>query len=256
LLAALLVLLWRQRKARLPPPRASSQPPPKVRPSHRPSPLNPARPQPDEDTPKPRKELTADFFRQGVAYFSRQGDAWKALQLSQVFERDHAASFTDHDRFRQALLFSRLRQLRQAIAVYTVLLDQPTPYPLAYNNRGYTYLLLEQYALSIPDFDQAIALDVSRAFAYNNRGLAHLRLGQPAEARADIEHSLLLDPTNSYAHRNLGIWHFEHQEFGQALPHFQEAAHLQWNTPDLEDYLWQTCEQLGIAMPPQPSSDS
>ena len=256
LLAALLVLLWRQRKARLSQQRAPSPPPPPAKPSHGVAPRRLASPQLYEEAPKPRPELTADSFRRGVAYFSKQGDAWKALQLSQAFERKHPTDFYDDDRFRQALLFTRLHQLPQAVAVYTSLLEQPVPYPLAYNNRGYTYLLLEEYALSIPDFDQAIALDVSTAFAYNNRGLARLRLGQPDEARADIEHSLLLDPANSYAHRNMGIWHFEQQEFALALPYFKEAARLLWNTPDLEDYLWQTCEQLGIAMPLQPFSNN
>jgi tetratricopeptide (TPR) repeat protein len=252
LLAALLVLLWRQHKARQQ--RATNPPPPPAKPSHEAAPRRLASSQLYEEAPKPRPELTADSFRRGVAYFSKQGDVWKALQLNQAFERKYPTDFSDHDRFRQALLFSRLRQLPQAVAVYTALLEQPTPYPLAYNNRGYTYLLLEEYALSIPDFDQAIALDVSTAFAYNNRGLARLRLAQPAEAWADIEHSLLLDPTNSYAHRNMGIWYFEQQEFALAFPYFKEAARLLWNTPDLEEYLWQTCEQLGIAMPLQPFS--
>lgn len=256
LLAALLGLLWRQRKARPPQQRAAGQPLLPAEPLQRATPRRHVGPRLPEEAPTPRPELTADSFRRGVAYFSKQGDVWKALQLSQAFERKYPADFTDHDRFRQALFFARLRQLPQAVAVYTALLEQPTPYPLAYNNRGYDYLLLEQYELSIPDFDQAIALDVSTAFAYNNRGLARLRLNQPAAARADIEHSLLLDPTNAYAHRNMGIWHFEQQEFAQALPHFKEAARLQWNTPDLEDYLWQTCEQLGIPMPLQPFSDN
>jgi tetratricopeptide (TPR) repeat protein len=256
LLAALLVLLWRQRKARLSQQRATSPPPPPAKPSHGVAPRRLASPQLYEEAPKPRSEFTADFFRRGVAYFSKQSDIWKALQLSQAFERKYPTDFNDDDRFRQALLFTRLRQLLQAVAVYTALLEQPVPYPLAYNNRGYTYLLLEEYALSIPDFDQAIALDVSTAFAYNNRGLARLRLGHLTEARADIEHSLLLDPANSYAHRNMGIWHFEQQEFALALPYFKEAARLLWNTPDLEDYLLQTCEQLGIAMPLQPFSNN
>jgi tetratricopeptide (TPR) repeat protein len=168
----------------------------------------------------------------------------QALAVSRQFEEALAADFTDADRFTQALLLSRTDQHVLALAAYSALIDQPVPYPSAYNNRGYTHTILANYELAINDFNQAIAANAEVAYAYNNRGLAQLRLGQEAAGLADIEHGLHLDPTNAYGYRNLGIYHLDRGAYATALGFFEQAQRHDPHTHMLASYLQQTRQHL------------
>jgi tetratricopeptide (TPR) repeat protein len=167
-----------------------------------------------------------------------------ALTVSRQFQQALPAEFGDDDLFTQGLVLSRLGQHELAIDVYTVLIEQPTPYANAYNNRGYTHNILGNYELAINDFNQAIAAEASVAYAYNNRGLARLKLSQEAAGQADIAHGLALDPANAYGYRNLGIYHLDRGEYAAALGLLEQAHQLDPNTHLLADYLQQTRQHL------------
>lgn len=188
----------------------------------------------------------ANNYRLLVQGHYLQGNYAAALTASRQF-RQLDAAFTDDDRFTQALLLSRTNQHRQAILLYSALLEQEPPYLEAYNNRGYTYNLLGEYATAIADFDQAIATETSVAYAHNNRGLAYLRLGHEAQGLADIQHGLQLDPANAYGYRNLGIYHLDRGQYTTALGHFEHAYRLDPTTHDLAGYLQQTRQHLEAA---------
>jgi tetratricopeptide (TPR) repeat protein len=168
----------------------------------------------------------------------------EALALSTRQHQDFAADLTDDDRFTQALLLSRLGQHQAALAAYTALLDRPQPYPLAYDNRGYTHNLLGNHALALADFDQALAHDAEPAYTYANRGLALLGLGQEAAGLADIRRSLALDPVNAYAHRNLGIYYLDRGEPAAALRYLEQARQLDPTTHELAAYLQKAHQHL------------
>ncbi|RZK45939.1 MAG: tetratricopeptide repeat protein, partial [Hymenobacter sp.] len=167
-----------------------------------------------------------------------------ALTVSRQFQQVLPAEFGDDDLFTQGLLLSRIGQHAAALAVYTVLIEQPAPYANAYNNRGYTHNLLGDYELAISDFNQAIAADASVAYAYNNRGLAQLKLGQEEEGFADIAHGLALDPANAYGYRNLGLYHLDRGEYATALGFLEQAQQLDPTTHLLADYLQQARQHL------------
>lgn len=188
----------------------------------------------------------ANNYRLLVQAYYLQGNYTAALTASRQF-RQLGAAFTDDDRFTQALLLSRTDQHRQALVLYSALLAQEPPYLEAYNNRGYTYNLLGEYATAVADFDQAIATETSVAYAHNNRGLAYLRLGHEAQGLADIQHGLQLDPANAYGYRNLGIYHLDRGEHTIALGHFEHAHRLDPTTHDLAGYLQQTRQHLEAA---------
>ncbi len=168
----------------------------------------------------------------------------EALALSEQFQEKFEDAFTDDDRFTHALVLSRLGQHWAAIEAYTTLIEQPQPYLMAYNNRGYTYNLLGEYELALADFTHTIAHDAAHAYAHNNRGLAQLKLGQEAAGLADIRHGLQLDPANAYGYRNLGIYHLGRSEYSAAMVQFELARQLDPTTHDLDTYIQQARQHL------------
>jgi tetratricopeptide (TPR) repeat protein len=171
------------------------------------------------------------------------GQYAEALVLSQQ-QQTFGAELTDDNRFTRALILSRLDQHQAALDAYTALIEQPQPYPMAYNNRGYTYNLLGNYALARLDFDQALRYEAESAYAYCNRGLALLELGEEAAGLADIQHGLALDSANAYGYRNLGIYHLGRGEHAVALRYFEQAQQLDPTTHSLGIYLQKAHQHL------------
>jgi lipoprotein NlpI len=58
---------------------------------------------------------------------------------------------------------------------------------LAWNARGYAYLVLRDYASAIGNFDRAIELNPKYANAYRNRAAARKAMGDAKGAAADQE---------------------------------------------------------------------
>ena len=56
---------------------------------------------------------------------------------------------------------------------------------MAYNKRGWSKYMLEDYYAAIADFSKAIEMDSSNPWAYRNRGLAKENLGDMKGACAD-----------------------------------------------------------------------
>jgi tetratricopeptide (TPR) repeat protein len=186
---------------------------------------------------------TYTLLTTAIYVLCQTGQYAEALALSaqqQAFEAD----LTDDNRFTHALILSRLGQHQAALAAYTALIEQPQPYPAAYNNRGYTHNLLGDYALALADFDQALRYEAEAAYTYCNRGLALLKLGQEAAGLADIQHGLTLDPANAYGYRNLGIYHLDLGEHAVALRYFEQAQALDPHTHELGAYLQKAHQHL------------
>jgi tetratricopeptide (TPR) repeat protein len=203
----------------------------------------------------PRAKATRPLLCTAIHVLLRAGRYAEALALSTQHHQDFAAEITDDDRFGHALLLSRTDQPALAMEQYSALIDQPHPYPLAYNNRGYTHNLLGNYELALADFNQAIALDIEPAYAHANRGLALLKLGHTAAGLAALDRSLALDPAQAYAFRNLGIHHLDRGEYTQAALFFEQAEQLDPTTHKLASYQQQTRQHLEKASdtggPPQ-----
>ncbi len=168
----------------------------------------------------------------------------EALALSTRHQRDFAAELTDDDHFSHALLLSRTDQHVAANELYSKLINQPQPYPMAYINRGYTYNLLGNYDLALADFDQAILLETESSYVQANRGLALLKLGHEEAGLAAIAHSLALNSAQAYAFRALGIYHFDQGEYARASAYFEQAQQADPTTHALGTYQQQARQQL------------
>jgi Tfp pilus assembly protein PilF len=171
----------------------------------------------------------------------------EGLRANARFQHERAADYTDTDRSNGAVLLLQGHQVAAALAVYTALLAQEPPYLGAYNNRGYTYSQMGEYALAIADFDCAIAVGVYVADAYCNRAHCWLKLGQPAAAFRDLQQSLRLAPAAPDTHANLGLYYLELAAYSRALSFFEQAGRLGLVSPELDSYIQKTRQCLETA---------
>ena len=70
---------------------------------------------------------------------------------------------------------------------------------------GNLWAIVEDYSLSILNYNRAIELGIDDTSVYNNRGISLVDVGEYDMAIADFEHALELDPENTIACSNLEI---------------------------------------------------
>ena len=76
---------------------------------------------------------------------------------------------------------------------------------LALRGRGFTYLVQEQYALSIKDLQVAAQVDPNHVDTMVYLGQARLNSGQYPEAKVAFEKAIELDPSNADALEGLDL---------------------------------------------------
>jgi tetratricopeptide (TPR) repeat protein len=105
-------------------------------------------------------------------------------------------------------------------------LDTGTKY-VGYNNLGF-FLKIEKkdYAGSIPYFNKALELFPNFGVAYSNRGFAELELNDMKSAYRDIKKAIELDKTNSYAYKNMGLYYLKDNKKKNACDYFKKAQEL------------------------------
>lgn len=120
----------------------------------------------------------------------------------------------------------------QAIADYSRAIELKPNSARAYNNRAYTYMVLENYAAALPDLDRAIALRPDYVNALMNRGDIYNYYYQIDYQRAvtDYDRVLQVDPdapqhTSVCGHRLLALNHgWSPAVFGELLTRGTESG--------------------------------
>jgi tetratricopeptide (TPR) repeat protein len=74
----------------------------------------------------------------------------------------------------------------------------------AFSNRGSLFLLTNDPARAVADFEAALRIEQRDPSLYFNRGLAYSRLGRHVEAIADYTQAARLDPKLAIAYHNRG----------------------------------------------------
>ncbi|MBI3583278.1 MAG: tetratricopeptide repeat protein [Nitrospinae bacterium] len=93
--------------------------------------------------------------------------------------------------------------------------------------KGYQYILNNEYDSAIEAFTKAIALDPNYTFAYLNRGGAvYVSKGQYDMAIEDYNKAIALDPNDAAAYNNRGVAYGLSGNMGRAISDFQKACDM------------------------------
>jgi tetratricopeptide (TPR) repeat protein len=153
-----------------------------------------------------------------------------------------AAPVKDTDEiFHAAFALYRSGEISKAIALLQEIL------PLAkgkkyrstiYNNIGYFKLRLGDYASSINDFNESLALTPDFGYANDNLGFAYIMTGELEQGLSYLEKALQTDNNNAaYSYRNMALYHQKKGDTISAENYFQKA--YEFDTPvDLLDYFY------------------
>lgn len=114
----------------------------------------------------------------------------------------------------------------------------------AYNNRGYSFLMLEQYDRAEADFRMAIRHNPTFGFPYNNLGLVYLRKGETDQVLPLIERSRELNPDNPHLFLHLGYYYQEIGDYNTALNNFEVAKQDNIDFEGIDALIAETQEAL------------
>jgi tetratricopeptide (TPR) repeat protein len=103
---------------------------------------------------------------------------------------------------------------------------QPTERAEAYAMRALALSLKGQYAQSIGDYDQAIAIVPNFAVALNNRAWAYFKWGQGPKGLADVERSLILNPLSEHTWDTRAHIRQVMGNFAGAFADYEQAVNL------------------------------
>ena len=109
-------------------------------------------------------------------------------------------------------------ELQQAIEDFTQAIALDSNLVVAYSNRCFVYIQLEDYQHATEDCTQALQRNPKNAEAYLNRGVAHYRQGRYQAAVADYNQLITqLNPVDHRAYYNRGLVRFEQKDYQGAI---------------------------------------
>jgi len=174
----------------------------------------------------------------------KQGNNKSALLCCEEVDQKFKLKPADFELF--AYVFMQNSNYTKAIEC----LDQSIYYnfsnPLAYNNRGYAFLMLEEYDRAAADFRMAIRNDPKFAFPYNNLALVYLRKGETDKVIPLIEKSRELNPDNPFLALHMGYYHEAMGNHKEALNHFEQAREQHIELARIDDLIENTKEKATL----------
>jgi len=105
----------------------------------------------------------------------------------------------------RAICFQRLKIFDKAIVDYSALIElKYSDLAEIYNNRGYTYEILEKYESALKDYDKSIELEPYCSDYLFNRAYLYQSIERYSEAINDYNLVILYEPENAQALTNRG----------------------------------------------------
>ncbi len=109
--------------------------------------------------------------------------------------------------------------------------------------RGAAAIERGELAAAMTAFQQAVALDPTKALYRNALGVALIKLSRPDLAAVQLRRAIELDPEDAESHLNLGTALAEQQHWGEAVTQYETALKLpRLFSPDTAH------QQLGVAL--------
>lgn len=185
---------------------------------------------------KPKKSIFISF--RGIAYFNN-GQFNEALKdYSEAIELD---SFDLEDigynpemycdrritYIHRGILYIKTDQYEKAIDDFTIAIKLKENDPVAYYERGCTYLHgIENVDQAIVDFNKVIQLDADNVYAYLKRGITYFRKKEYDRALLDFNKGIQLDPNNVELYLTRGMMYQDIENLDKAIADFSAAIHL------------------------------
>ena len=122
----------------------------------------------------------------------------------------------------------------QAVELYGKVLELEPQNAIAYNQRGNAYRQMEQYALCINDYTQAIqyaASPAERATYYANRGAAYALQGDIQRALDDFGQAIAQNPDFARAYESRAALYAQLGNYAQAIADYTTFLNLKPDTP-------------------------
>jgi tetratricopeptide (TPR) repeat protein len=129
----------------------------------------------------------------------------------------------------------------QAIADYTDALKIDPKLASAMMNRGWAYLLIEDYETARADFAAALKVDPELRGAYEGRGTCFRELGNYDAAIQDLTEAIRRDSNEADAYERRAKCYIAQEEHAKALKDRNRTVELE---PDNTDYLMQRAQTL------------
>lgn len=189
-------------------------------------------------------------YREGIIYqllisaYLQIKDYPNAIRVNDLYSGKFKNKFDSNDYTNSGLIKSFSGAYHEALDDYNEAVELDPKNSVAFNNRGYTYNVMEDYKNAIVDFEEAISLEENFAYALNNRGFAKIKLGLKDEGLKDLEKSITLDGTNSYCYLNFGVYHYDNGEYKKALEYYNKAKELDDKTYLLDEYIEKVKKKL------------
>lgn len=154
--------------------------------------------------------------------------------LSVVVMTPPALCDTNED-LKEAFESHNAGRLREAVEIYTEVLEKNPNSAAALNGRGMAYDDLNRPDEALADLNKAIKLSPKFADAYNNRGEVQRKRKQYPKALSDYRKAASLDKKFAEPHFNMALI-FENQEkTGAAVKEYQKYLSLAPNSEDRKE---------------------
>jgi tetratricopeptide (TPR) repeat protein len=127
---------------------------------------------------------------------------------------------------KRGIAYRNLGELDKALDDFNASIKLENPYPDIYENRGYIYLLREDYNNALINFETAVNMDSESAYAWRNLGLCNFNLGNLETALSNINRSLELEPENAYAYKTRGRIYMGLDQVDNGCPDLKMAVKL------------------------------
>jgi tetratricopeptide (TPR) repeat protein len=124
--------------------------------------------------------------------------------------------------FTKGNLLAEENNHRDAIDAFSKCIKLQPEYTTAFNNRGYSYLLIGQTEEAVNDFKKAISLAPSFPEAYNNLGLAYKQQGDLLQAILNYKLAISFKPDYADAHYNIANTSLLIGKYKDAINYFEK----------------------------------